>query len=78
MDATSGGDHAAIQFVVSVEDPAQTCSSYIAANCKASILRVFPGQFLDSPVQDVLDAAKSGDTAARTARELLFDNRFRK
>jgi hypothetical protein len=56
----------------------QTCADFIAENCKGSILRVFPGQFLDLPVDDMLDAAKSGDAAARTARKLLFDNRFRK
>jgi hypothetical protein len=27
---------------------------------------VFPGQFLDVPVDDVLDAARAGDAAART------------
>lgn len=56
----------------------QTCAQFIADNCKASILRVFPGQFLDVPVCDVLDAAKKGDAAARTARKLLMDNRFKK
>jgi hypothetical protein len=56
----------------------QTCAEFIAENCKASILRVFPGQFLDVPVDDVLDAAKQGDRAAQTAKKLLFENRFRK
>jgi hypothetical protein len=58
--------------------PQQTCREFIAQNCKASVLRVFPGQLLDVLVDDVLDAAKSGDRAAQTARKLLFDTRFRK
>jgi len=56
----------------------QTCREFIAQNCKASVLRVFPGQFLDVLVDDVLEAAKAGDRAAQTARKLLFDTRFRR
>jgi hypothetical protein len=58
--------------------PRQTCREFIAQNCKASVLRVFPGQLLDVLVDDVLEAAKAGDRAAQTARKLLFDTRFRK
>jgi hypothetical protein len=58
--------------------PQQTCREFIAQNCKASVLRVFPGQLLDVLVDDVLEAAKAGDRAAQTARKLLFDTRFRK
>lgn len=58
--------------------PQQTCREFIAQNCKASVLRVFPGQLLDVMVDDVLEAAKAGDRAAQTARKLLFDTRFRK
>jgi hypothetical protein len=56
----------------------QTCREFIAQNCKASVLRVFPGQLLDVLVDDVLEAAKAGDRADQTARKLLFDTRFRK
>jgi len=58
--------------------PQQTCREFIAQNCKASVLRVFPGQLLDLLVDDVLEAAKAGDRAAQTARKLLLDTRFRK
>ena len=54
----------------------KTCSQFIAQNCKASILREFPGQYLDVPVEEVFDAAKGGDSVARKARKLLMDNRF--
>jgi hypothetical protein len=60
------------------QDTSRSCADYIAANCKASILREFPGQFLTQPLQDVINAAKAGDPAARKARKLLFDNRFAK
>ena len=56
----------------------QTCREFIAQNCKAGVLRVFPGQLLDVLVDDVLEAAKAGDRAAQTARKVLFDARFRK
>jgi hypothetical protein len=58
--------------------PQQTCREFIAKNCKASVLRVFPGQFLDALVDDVLEDEKAGDRAAQTARKVLFDARFRK
>jgi len=47
--------------------PQQTCREFIAQNCKASVLRVFPGQLLDLLVDDVLEAAKAGDRSAQTA-----------
>ena len=56
----------------------QTCQSYIAANCKAGILRVFPGQFLACTLAEVKAAAKAGDAAARTACKLLFKNEYQK
>lgn len=60
------------------QDTSQTCAAYIATNRQARILREFPGQFLTQSLQDVLDAAKAGDPAARKACKLLFDNRFAK
>ena len=53
-------------------------SGIIAQNCKASVLRVFPGQLLDLLVDDVLEAAEAGNRSTQTARKLLFDTRFRK
>ena len=50
--------------------PQQTCREFIAQHCKASVLRVFPGQLLDVLIDD--------DRAAQTARKLLFNTRFRK
>ncbi|MGH6822508.1 MAG: hypothetical protein ACRECP_03530 [Methylocella sp.] len=55
-----------------------TCSDFIAANCKGSVLRVFPGQYLDLPVDQVLSDAKAGVRAAQRAKKLLFNNRYRK
>jgi len=58
--------------------PQQPCREFIAQNCKAGVLRVFPGEFLDVLLSDVLEAAQAGDRAAQTARKLLLDARFRK
>jgi RHS repeat-associated protein len=56
----------------------QTCQTFIAANCKASILSVFPGQYLSCTIQQLLDDAKEGNAAARTGKKLLWQKRFRK
>jgi hypothetical protein len=65
-------------FELAQADLDQTCSAFIAANCKASILRVFPGQFLDCTLRQVQAAAKEGDAAARTACKLLSRGIYRK
>ena len=54
--------------------PARALSRRIAKG----VFCAFPGQFLNAPVANVLEAAKSGDAAARSAKKLLFDNRYRK
>jgi hypothetical protein len=72
------GDGTAPAPVLVAQDLSQTCSAYIAANRQAKVLRIFPGQFLDSTLQDLLAAAKTGDPAARRACKLLFDNRWSK
>ena len=51
---------------------------FIVKDRKGSIRIEFPGEFLDAPVREVLEKAKSGDRAARTAKKLLIDNRFLK
>lgn len=56
--------------------PQQTCREFIAQNCKASVLRVFPGQLLDALADDVLDAAKSGGSSGSDSNEIR--SRFRK
>ena len=60
------------------QDLTQTCGAYIALNRQGKVLRVFPGQFLTSTLQEVIAAAKAGDPAAKKACKLLFDNRFGK
>jgi hypothetical protein len=60
------------------DDLDQTCSAFIAANCKASILRVFPGQYLDCTLREVQAAAKAGDAAAKSACKLLRRGKYRK
>ena len=57
---------------------AQTCQDFIVANCKASILRIFPGQFLNMTVDQVNQLADQGDADARTAKKLLSRREYRK
>jgi hypothetical protein len=76
-DARAGNAAATTPLRVA-QDFSQTCAAYIAANRQAKVLRVFPGQFLNSSLQDLLAAAKAGDPAARRACKLLFDNRWKK
>ncbi len=56
----------------------QTCAALIAANCKARILRVFPGQYLVCTLREVQAAAREGDAAARSACKLLSRPEYRK
>lgn len=80
-DATpteAGSKHPESEPIRLAQDMSQSCADYIAANCKASVLRVFPGEYLSQSLLDVINAAKQGDPAARRAKKLLFDNRFAK
>ncbi len=56
----------------------QTCADFIAANCRAGILRIFPGQYIDQPLSKVYEDAAGGNAAARKAKKLLDQERFRK
>lgn len=51
---------------------------YLLQNCQAGIYSVFPGEFLDKKIVDVLDGAKNGNAAARTCIKLLSRGRFKK
>ena len=56
----------------------ESCQAFIAANCQARILRVFPGQYLACTLREVMEAAKAGDRAAQSACKLLFRKEYRK
>ncbi len=77
-EGASGTADPSSPFELAQADLDQTCSAFIAANCKASILRVFPGQFLDCTLRQVQAAANEGDAAARTACTLLSRGTWRK
>jgi len=53
-----------------------TCSAFIAENCKGS--SEFPSEYLDVTVDQILKDAQAGVSAAKKAKKLLFDKRFRK
>ena len=75
--ASSSGGEAGSGLPLQIAED-QTCQDFIAANCRASILRIFPGQFLHVPLDDVFRAADEGDAEARRAKKLLTQERFRK
>lgn len=50
----------------------------ISAECKGSLLRVFPGQYLNSTLNDIQSDAQDGVKEARKALKLLNDGRFKK
>jgi hypothetical protein len=76
--APSGSSRANDQSFQVTQNLDESCQAFIAANCRASILRVFPGQYLGCTLREVLDAAKAGDRAAQTACKLLFRKEYRK
>ena len=50
----------------------------IAKECEISIRAEFPGELMKKTLEQILELAKKGDPAARTARKLLTQNRFKK
>jgi hypothetical protein len=50
----------------------------ISAECKGSVLREFPGQYLNSTLDDIQSDAQDGVKDARKALKLLNDGRFKK
>lgn len=50
----------------------------ISSECKGSVLREFPRQYLDSTYNDIQGDARDGVKDARKALKLLNDNRFKK
>ncbi|RAR58783.1 hypothetical protein C7401_11299 [Paraburkholderia unamae] len=50
----------------------------ISAECKGSVLREFPGQYLNSTLNEIQGDAQDGVKDARKALKLLNDGRFKK
>jgi hypothetical protein len=50
----------------------------IAKECKRSILREFPSQWLKQSLKTIQESAKSGDKTAQKALKILTDKRFKK
>jgi hypothetical protein len=50
----------------------------ISAECKGSVLREFPSQYLNSTLNEIQGDAQGGMKDARKALKLLNDNRFKK
>jgi hypothetical protein len=56
----------------------KTAREVLAQECIGRILRVFPSQWLDQPLAEILEAAQTGNKSAQTAWKLLNDSRFKK
>ncbi|NOY15600.1 MAG: RHS repeat-associated core domain-containing protein [Gammaproteobacteria bacterium] len=53
-------------------------SQIIANECKASVMRALPSELLDNTLAQITRLANSGNKAAKTAKKLLNDKRFKK
>ncbi|KVN36806.1 hypothetical protein WJ63_35190 [Burkholderia pyrrocinia] len=86
--STPLGDAQPFEYVGDVEgDPLQLAAAdrgdmmacdIIRSECKGSVMREFPGQYLNSTLNDIQSDAGDGIKDARKALKLLNDNRFKK
>ncbi|HYT88587.1 MAG TPA: hypothetical protein VEL76_07750 [Gemmataceae bacterium] len=53
-------------------------SEIIAEECRGSVHREFPSQWLEKTLADIEHSARQGDRSARKALKLLNDPRFKK
>jgi len=56
----------------------KTAREVLAEDCVGKIYRVFPSQWLDITLEEILEAAKGGDGTAQTTWKLLNDKRFKR
>ena len=56
----------------------KTAREVLAEECLGKVYRVFPSQWLNTTLEEILEAAKGGDKTAQTAWKLLNDNCFKK
>ena len=73
---TSNEERAAAEKAI--ERLTSKAGDVIARECKGSINREFPGELRDKALEQIIKAAKDGDSVARKALKLLNDNRFKK
>ena len=57
---------------------AETADQYISKNRKGTIRREFPTEYLDKTLNEIEKDAKAGNAAAKKAKKLLTDGRFKK
>ncbi len=70
-----GGDVASL--AANVRGSMYACD-ILSSECKDSVLREFPGQYLNSTLNDIQSDAQDGVKDARKALKLLNDGRFKK
>ncbi|MFM0398190.1 hypothetical protein [Paraburkholderia aspalathi] len=67
-----------VQEIAATDRDSMYACDVITAECKGSVLREFPGQYLNSTLGDIQSDANDGVKEARKALKLLNDNRFKK
>lgn len=72
-DSTAGSD-----IKIAADRGGMFACDIISSECKGSVLREFPGQYLNSTLRDIQSDANSGNKDARKALKLLNDNRFKR
>jgi RHS repeat-associated protein len=72
-DSTPGSD-----IKIAADRGSMYACDIISSECKGSVLREFPGQYLNSTLRDIQSDANSGNKDARKALKLLNDNRFKR
>lgn len=79
FDYTPDALHGAIEELAGVGNRGDMYAcDIISAECKGSVLRVFPGQYLNSTLNDIQSDVQDGVKDARKALKLLNDGRFKK
>jgi len=56
----------------------ETADEYISKNRKGSIRSEFPGEYYGKALNEIEKDANNGNAAAKKAKKLLNDNRFKK
>lgn len=56
----------------------ETADEYISKNRKGSIRSEFPGEYYGKTLNEIEKDANNGNAAAKKAKKLLNDNRFKK
>jgi RHS repeat-associated protein len=78
IDSLGGSSEGAAAYAEIAAQEGRTAQQVISQECRGSINKEFPSQFLENTLKEIKQIVKAGDKAARKAMKLLNDNRFKK